>query len=82
MAAAISAAASATPSQTGGVGIRQFGSRLAWNQTTFCESHNKRPATLAIQCQPVNTARKPTGTTAPISGTTKAFAESPEKPRR
>ena len=41
MAAAISAAESATPSQTGGVGMRQFGSRPACQPTTFCESHSK-----------------------------------------
>ena len=41
-----------------------------------------RPPILATHAQPVNTATKPTGTARPISGTTKALAERPERPTR
>ena len=51
-------------------------------ELTLSGPHDRRPAILAIHCQPVKTARNPTGTTAPISGTTKALAESPENPSR
>ena len=68
-AAAMSAAESATPSQTGGVGTRQFGSIAACQLTTRWEASSSRPANRATQCQPVKIATKPAGTTTPISGT-------------
>ena len=82
MAAAMRAAQNATPSQTGGVGTRQFGSIPACQYTTFCESHNSPPAIFATQAQPVKAATNPTGTARLISGTTKALAERPERPTR
>ena len=81
-AAAIRAAASATPSQTGGVGTRQFGSIAACQLTTRWDRSSSIPTNPATQCQPVKMATNPAGTTTPISGTTTAFAERPETPRR
>ena len=69
-------------SHTGGVGMRQSGSMLACQYTTFCESHSSTPAILATHTQPVKTATNPMGTARPISGTTKALAERPERPTR
>ena len=81
-AAAISAAANAMPSHTGGVGMRRLGSMCACQDTMACESCNSQPPSRATQPQPVNTATKPTGTATPITGTTSALADSPEIPSR
>ena len=81
-AAAINAAENATPSHSGGVGMRQCGSMEACHATTFCESQSNPPAALATHAQSVKTATNPSGTAKPSSGTTKALAERPEKPTR
>ena len=79
-AAASSAAEKATPSHSGGVGMRQCGSMAACQPTTRAKATAATPAIFATHAQPVKTATNPTGTARPISGTTKALAERPEKP--
>ena len=81
-AVAINAAAKPAATQSGGAGIRQFGSMEACQATTCCDRCSSQPADRASHPQPVAIARKPTGRANPISGTTMALAEKPERPTR
>ena len=62
--------------------MRQAGSIAACQFTTCWEIQSRPPASFATQTQPVKTATNPAGTTRPISGTTIALAETPERPTR
>ena len=62
--------------------MRQLGSMCACHSTTRAENFSIAPASVAVQCQPLKMARKPTGTRAPITGETMIFEEKPENETR
>src|ERR1019366_3239844 len=81
-AAQISASTKRTPSHTGGGGMRQSGSHRIWKLTAERDNASSQAQSEASHAEFNAMARKPSGTTALRTGTTRALAESPEAESR